>query len=257
MDRQPIFNVPGVVLAAFALLGAIHGLREYVLTDEADAFALVAFAFVPCRFTLGLDGAGLAEALGQLRQSEVATFFLGDGQPQWWTLVTYAFLHADWTHLGMNLLWLAAFGAPLARRFDTPRFIAFCLVTTAAGAAAHYALHPYDCMPVIGASAAVSGLTGACLRFVFQPHGPLGGDWAAPGDEAYRQPALTLRGLFSDSRALTFLLFWFVVNFVFGAMSQTMGFSQGPVAWEAHAGGFVAGLLLFSLFDPAPRPAQS
>ena len=106
---------------------------------------------------------------------------------------------------------------------------------------------------VIGASAAVSGLTGACLRFVFQPHGPLGTGQAAPDDEAYRQPALSLPGVFTDSRALTFLLFWFAVNFVFGAMSQTMGFSQGPVAWEAHAGGFVAGLLLFALFDPGRR----
>ena len=256
MDRQPIFNVPGVVPAAFALLGAVHGLRDYILTDEADAWALVTFALVPCRFTLELDPDGLAAALGSLPRTSAALFFLGDGEPQWWTPVTYAFLHADWTHLGMNLVWLAAFGAPLARRFDTFRFIAFCLVTIVAGAAVHYALHRYDCMPVIGASAAVSGLTGACLRFVFQPHGPLGGGWAAPGDEAYRQPALTLRGLFSDSRALTFLLFWFVVNFVFGAMSQTMGFSQGPVAWEAHAGGFVAGLLLFSLFDPA-RQAHS
>ena len=253
MDRQPIFNVPGVVLAAFALLGAIHGLREYILTDEADAWALVTFAFVPCRFTLGLDGAGLADALGSLPRTSAALFFLGDGEPQWWTPITYAFLHADWTHLGMNLLWLAAFGAPVARRFDSFRFIAFCLVTTVAGAGAHYGLHPYDCMPVIGASAAVSGLTGACLRFVFQPHGPLGTAWTAPGDEAYRQPALTLRGVFSDSRALTFLLFWLVVNFIFGAMSQTLGFSQGPVAWEAHAGGFVAGLLLFSLFDHTRR----
>ena len=252
MDRQPIFNVPGVVLAAFALLGAIHGLREYILTDEADAWALVTFAFVPCRFTLGYDGDGLAEALGQMRQTSAALFFLGDGQPQWWTFVTYGFLHADWAHLGMNALWLAAFGAPVARRFGSLRFIAFCLVTMVAGAAVHFALRQYDCMPVIGASAAVSGLTAACLRFVFQPHGPLGSAWAAPGDEAYRQPALSLPGVLAQPRALTFLLFWFAINFVFGAMSQTLGLSQGPVAWEAHAGGFVAGLLLFALFDP-PR----
>ena len=257
MARQPIFNVPGVIVASFALLGLIHGLREYVLSDEADAWLLATFAFVPCRFTLGYDGDGLAEALGQLRQTSAALFFLGDGEPQWWTVLTYGLLHADWTHLGMNALWLAAFGAPLARRFGSLRFIVFCLVTMAAGAAAHYALHRYDCMPVIGASAAVSGLTGACLRFVFQPHGPLGAGQPAPDDEAYHQPALSLHGVFTNSRALTFLLFWFAVNFVFGAMSQTMGFSEGPVAWEAHAGGFVAGVLLFALFDPRrpQRPA--
>jgi membrane associated rhomboid family serine protease len=252
LARQPVFNAPGVIVASFALLGLIHGLRDYLISDEADAWVLVTFAFVPCRVTLGLDGDGLAEALGQMSQTGAALFFLGDGQPQWWTLLTYGFLHADWTHLGMNALWLAAFGAPLARRFGSLRFVAFCLVAMAAGAMVHYALHRYDCMPVIGASAAVSGLTAACIRFVFQPHGPLGRSWTAPGDEAYQQPALTLRGVFSDSRALSFLLLWFAVNFIFGAMAQTLGLSQGPVAWEAHAGGFVAGLLLFALFDP-PR----
>lgn len=257
MERQPVFNAPRVIVASIALLGLIHALRDYALSDDADAWLLVTFAFVPCRFTLGYDADGLAEALGQLRQTGAAMFFLGDGQPQWWTALTYGFIHADWTHLGMNALWLAAFGAPVARRFGSLRFILFCAVATVAGAAAHYALHRYDCMPVIGASAAVSGLTGACLRFVFQPHGPLGQSWTAPGDAAYRQRALSLRGVFTDSRALTFLLFWFAVNFVFGSMSQTLGFSQGPVAWEAHAGGFAAGLLLFALFDPTRMPPRS
>ena len=257
MARQPIFNAPGVIVASFALLGLIHGLRDHVLSDDVDAWLLVTFAFVPCRFTLGYDADGLAEALGQLSRTGPALFFLGDGEPQWWTLVTYGFLHADWTHLGMNLLWLAAFGTPLARRFGNARFVIFGLMTMVAGAAAQYALHRYDCMPVIGASAAVSGLTAACLRFVFQPHAPLGDAWPAPGDEAYRQPALSLPGVFTTRRALTFLIFWLAVNFIFGALSQTLGLSQGPVAWEAHAGGFVAGLLLFGLFDPGPvrRPA--
>ncbi len=250
MNRQPIFNVPGVIVAAVALLALIHGVRDYLITDQEDAWALATFAFVPGRFTLRYDPEGLAAALGQLSQTGAAMFFLGDGEPQWWTFVTYGFLHADWTHLGMNALWLVAFGTPLARRIGAFRFIIFSLVATVTGAAAHYLLHRYECLPVIGASAAVSGMTGACLRFVFQPHGPLGNSWTAPGEEAYRQPALTLRGVLSDSRALTFLLFWFGVNFVFGAMSQTLGLSQGPVAWEAHAGGFVAGLLMFPLFDP-------
>ena len=252
MSRQPAFNIPGVVLAAMALLAAIHGLREYAMSDEADTRVLLTFAFVPGRFTLLYDRAGLVEAFDQFNQAAAALFFLGDGAPQWWTLVTYGFFHGDWTHLGVNVLWLAAFGAPLARRFGAPRFVAFCLGATVVGALAHYVLHRYDCLPMIGASAAISGLTAACLRFIFQPHGPLGLEQAAPDDEAYRQPALSLRSVFTNSRAVSFLVLWFGVNFLFGVMSPTLGLSQGPVAWEAHVGGFVGGLLLFSLMDP-PR----
>ena len=252
MSRQPAFNIPGVVLAVMGLLALIHGVREYLLTDGDDAFVLLRFAFVPGRFTLLYDREGLVEAFDQFTQTRAALFFLGDGAPQWWTLVTYGFLHADWTHLGMNVLWLSAFGAPLARRFGALRFILFCLGATVAGALAHYVLHRYDCLPMIGASGAVSGLTGACLRFIFQPHGPLGSEQAAPDSEAYRQPALSLRDVFTDTRALSFLVLWFGVNFLFGVMSPTLGLSQGPVAWEAHVGGFVGGLLLFSLMDP-PR----
>ena len=253
MSRQPIFNVPGVIVAAFAVLALIHGVREYALTDSDDVWVLATFAFVPGRFTLGFDPDGLAEAFGRMSQTDVALFFLGDGEPQWWTVLTYGFLHADWTHLGMNMLWLAAFGAPLARRFGASRFVIFCLVATVAGAGAPYALHRFDLLPVIGASAAVSGLTGACLRFVFQPHGPLEAEDGAQGVEAYRQPALSLGGVFTNSRALSFLALWLVVNFIFGVMAQTLGLSQAPVAWEAHMGGFVAGILLFSLFDPQRR----
>ena len=51
-----------------------------------------------------------------------------------WTFVTYAFIHGDWTHLGLNGVWLLAFGTPVARRFGMARFLAFFAVTAAAGA---------------------------------------------------------------------------------------------------------------------------
>ena len=253
MSRQPVFNLPGVALGAMALLALIHGVREYVLTDRQDLELLGALAFTPARFTLLFRPDDVAEALDAFPQTQAALFFLGDGEPQWWTLLTYGLLHADWTHLGLNVLWLAAFGAPLARRFGSLRFILFCIVTTVAGALGHYAFHAYDFLPMIGASGAVSGLTGACLRFVFQAHAPLGGDYPVSGDAAYRLPALSLRGVFSDRRAFTFLAFWLGLNVLLGVLSPTLGLSPGPVAWEAHMGGFLAGLLLFPLMDPFAR----
>ena len=55
--------------------------------------------------------------------------------------------------------------------------------------------------------------------------------------------------MFADRRAMIFLGIWLVTNFIFGAGAQTFGFSDTPVAWLAHVGGFFSGLLLFPLFD--------
>ena len=169
-----------------------------------------------------------------------------------WTLVTHAFLHGDWTHFGLNALWLLAFGAAVARRFGTIRFVVFFAVAAAAGAGAHFLTHMNDFAPMIGASGAVSGAMAAASRFAFQPGGPLGEprfgvDSQSP--EAYRQPALSLAGVFGDKRTLTFLGVWFVVNFLVGVLSEPLGVTQAPIAWEAHVGGFLAGFLLFDVFE--------
>jgi membrane associated rhomboid family serine protease len=257
--RERLFNVPGVILWLVAIMGLIHAVRTYALGNEADFDLLATFAFTPARLTAQFDAAGVAAALRELAlrgggEIDYATFFFGDASAQPWTLLTYAFLHADWMHFGLNSIWLLAFGAPVARRFGTLRFMALFCVTALLGVLMHYALHAYDAMPIIGASAAVSGAMGAALRFVFQPGAPLGLALALRPDEplAYRLPALPLRRAFQDRRVLTFMVFWFVTNFIFGIAAQPLGLSEGGVAWEAHVGGFLAGLLLFSLFDPKP-----
>ncbi len=92
--------------------------------------------------------------------------------PQLWTFVSYAFLHANFSHLFFNLVWLLAFGPPIARRFGALRFLIFCAATAAAGAAAHLVTHLGELAPMIGASAAVSGAMAAAMRFVFQQRRP-------------------------------------------------------------------------------------
>ena len=90
-----------------------------------------------------------------------------------WTFFTYAFLHADLLHLGLNLAWLLPFATALARRFGAWRYILFMLVTSAAGAFAHLVSHWGALEPMIGASAAISGAMAAAMRFVFAQGGPL------------------------------------------------------------------------------------
>jgi len=155
--RERMFNVPGAVLALAALLAAIHALLAFVLTNDQANDLLALFAFSPLRYADTVPS-GLPAWWG----------------PQLWSFVTYAFFHADINHLAINLVWLMAFGPPIARRFGPSRFLIFCAATAAAGAAAHLATHLGQFAPMIGASAAISGTMAAAMRFVFQRGGPLG-----------------------------------------------------------------------------------
>jgi membrane associated rhomboid family serine protease len=91
----------------------------------------------------------------------------------------------------------------------------------------------------------------AAIRFAFQRGGPLG-MWRTDSDAAYRVPALPLSGVLRDPRVLLFLAVWFGINIIFGVGSFPSLTGGESVAWQAHIGGFLAGLLLFSLFDPKP-----
>lgn len=75
--------------------------------------------------------------------------------------------------------------------------------------------------------------------------------WGSSHPDAYRRPAAPLSEIVRDARVLTFLGVWFGVNLIFGLIGG--GISEGAVAWDAHIGGFLAGLLLFRFFDPVPR----
>jgi membrane associated rhomboid family serine protease len=255
--RQPVFNLPGVILALLAAFIAVQLLRDFI-SAENDTWIVTSFGFIPARFSLHFAPAGLADAItGRIAagvpESSVR-YLLGDGSWQWWTPLTYIFLHGDWMHLGLNGLWLAAFGSAVARRFGTLRFAGLFVLSGLAGAAAHFVVHPYGLEPVVGASAAISGAVAAAMRFAFEPGGPLGPgrNLSVASESAYYVPALPLSRVFRDGRALTFLLTWFGCNILFGALATPLGVGDATVAWEAHIGGFLAGLFAFSFFDPTP-----
>lgn len=234
---EPIFNVPPVVVATVAVLVGIHLFRMFVLTDAQDMRLLLTFAFIPARY--GLGGATAAP-------------FPGGFGADLWTFFSYAFLHADLLHIGLNLAWLIPFGTALARRFGAGRYVLFMLVTAAAGALAQLLSGPSAMEPMIGASAAIAGAMAAALRFIFQARGPVDTfrDGVGRG-EAYRVPAMPLLATFRDPRFLLFLAVWMGLNAVFGLGAVSFGTQPGQIiAWQAHIGGFAAGLLLFSVFDP-------
>jgi membrane associated rhomboid family serine protease len=238
--RERIFNVPVVVLSLLAVMGLVHAVYEFVLSaDQANEF-LDLFAFVPYRYDV-------------LRQ---VPWTLGWGAAVW-TFVTYAFIHGSFMHLGFNAAWLLAFGPPVARRFGPLRFLIFFLAAAAVGAATYLAVHSGERVPMVGASAAISGAMAAAMRFAFQRGGPLGA-LRSDDEAAYRVPATPLSAMLRDPRLIVFLVTWFGVNLLFGLYGVALlGEGEMPIAWEAHIGGFLAGLLGFSLFDPVQGDAPS
>lgn len=233
-SREPIFNVPRVIVVMLAVMVLIHLARLFLLTPAQDNDLLWLMAFDPVRYGGALPAGELPGGFGA----------------QIWTFVTYAFLHANWMHLGVNAVWFIAFGSPVARRFGTVRFVIFFCVTAAAGAIAHLFAFGGQDAPVIGASAAISGTMAAAMRFAFRRGGPLG--FRRGGDAAYHMPALPLSRALREPAVIAFLAVWFGLNFLFGLWSTPLTGDNEIVAWQAHIGGFLAGLLLFAWFDPPP-----
>jgi membrane associated rhomboid family serine protease len=236
-----MFNVPPVVTATLAVLALAHAVRALLLSPRADLELLLWLAFIPARY----DPTPLAQGA-----------YPGGIAADVWTFVTYALLHGNWLHLGLNAVWLLAFGTPVARRFGAARFVAFLCLIAAAGAVAHLLTHTGEPAPMIGASAAVSGCMAAAIRFVFQPGGSLD-FWGKRDETAHAVPAAPLLSALRDPRILAFLAVWFGLNLLFGAASLPILDDEQAVAWQAHAGGFLAGLLAFAAFDPiGPAPAR-
>jgi membrane associated rhomboid family serine protease len=178
LPRERMFNVPPVVLALVALMALIHLGMAFGLTVAETNDLLRYVAFSPLRYMSDIPDSILPNGLG----------------PRIWTFVSYAFVHLNLNHLIFNLLWLVAFGSPVARRFGALRFLTLYFATAAAGALAHLAIYWGSVSPMIGASAAISGAMGAAMRFVFQREGPLG-LLGGSDEESYRVPAAPLTAM--------------------------------------------------------------
>ena len=239
--REPLLTLPAALTSYIVLLAVIHAVRMLLLPDNIDDLVIQTFGFIPKRYDSTL----------------LNVTFPGGAGAKVWSFVTYSLLHANLSHIGFNVLWLLPFGSALARRFGALRFYLFMAITAAAGALAHLVTHEHGVAPMIGASASVSGAMAAAIRFAFVQGSFLSFN-RGDADAAAKVPALSLTRALRNGRVLAFLAVWFGVNVIFGLGSISVGVEGATVAWQAHIGGFFAGLLLFSLFDPVPRmPADA
>ncbi len=220
-------------MGLIAVLALIHAGRS-ILTELQDAYVVLGLGFIPARY----DSTSLVAFPGGTI-ADVTSF------------VTHMFVHGDWVHLLINSAWLLAFGTPIAQRIGGVRFLLFSMVCGIAGALAFLALNPGLAAPMVGASGAVSGMLGGLLRFMFSAL-DYGGVSGLQGGGRH-VPLMSLGQMLRDRRAVLTITIWVALNFVFSLGIDGIA-EPGSIAWEAHLGGFFAGLLLFGLFDrPMPK----
>ena len=208
-------TVPFVNYALIAMCGLVF-LYELSLGERAAHFIR----------TAGVTPAAVAETLlrGHLKARPALT------------LLTSLFLHGGWMHLLGNMLYLYIFGDNVEDRLGHGAYLVFYLLCGIGSGLVQVYMQQSSAAPLIGASGAISGVLGA--YFLLYP----------------RARVLTLIPLFVffpvvELSAFFFLGFWFLLQFLQGALSAGAGeAASGGVAWWAHAGGFVVGAVLLPLF---------
>jgi membrane associated rhomboid family serine protease len=230
--EEPIFNVPGVVVAVLAGLVLVHVVRGFLPADD-DLWLVLAAAFIPGRY--GPMGP-------ELPGGEVALYT---------SPFTHMLMHGDWMHLAFNAAWLLAFGGAIAERTGPARFLAFFTLCGLGGAAAFYLANSGLMQPMIGASGAISGLMGGALRILFPAIDSGGFRRLREAPRSVRLmslgEALTDRRILVASAVLVVLNVLTIVGF--GVAQNGTG-----IAWEAHLGGYLIGIFTYGLFDNVSRP---
>ena len=216
-----------IVLIALNLAAYVYQVSLGLAVEPGGRAAAEAFIFefgaTPCRLT--------------------ATCDRGDFPSPYVTLFTSMFLHGSPLHVAGNMLYLWIFGDNVEDTLGHGRFLAFYLLSGVAAAVAQTVTSPTSAIPMIGASGAVSGVLGAYLLLF--PYATI--------------LTLMIFGFFIRSvhiPAVIVLGFWIVLQLINGWLTMSasaMGRGEsGGVAWFAHIGGFLAGMLLLLLFRPRP-----
>jgi membrane associated rhomboid family serine protease len=162
------------------------------------------------------------------------------GEPNWITVVTSMFMHGGWFHIIGNMWFLYVFGDNVEDSMGSLRFTVFYLLCGLAAVAAQILSNPTSGLPMVGASGAIGGVMGAYA--VLYPRAPV--------------EMLIILGFYIDRivvPAVLMLGYWFLLQLLGGLPS--LGGEGGGVAFFAHIGGFLAGVLLIFVFRSPKRLA--
>jgi membrane associated rhomboid family serine protease len=222
-DDVPSRTFPIVNLALIAL-NVVAFVMELGMGQKLDRFFYQA-AVIPVLYTGPDRSLGPVEAIVTTLNPDLGG-----------RVVLSMFLHGGWLHIAGNMLYLWIFGDNVEDRMGHLRYLIFYLLCGWSASYAHIWSAPGSKVPSIGASGAIAGVLGAYITLF--PHA--------------RVVTLLPLGLFTQVVAIPavfFLAFWFLQQFLAGALTLAASSAQtGGVAWWAHIGGFAAGFVLVGVF---------
>jgi membrane associated rhomboid family serine protease len=189
--------------------------------------------FFSTRLTLGSDLEAFIQTWGFVPASyfALAEIVPGDWAERYVPIFSSMFLHGGWAHLIGNMIYLWIFGDNVEDRLGHFRYLAFYLLSGVAAALVQAHLHPESTIPTVGASGAISGVLGAYLVLF-------------PAARVFTLVPLLLFFPVMEVPAALYLIFWFLMQLMSGTASLSLAADAGGVAWWAHVGGFVVGVVL-------------
>jgi membrane associated rhomboid family serine protease len=203
------------VNAALIALNALIFLYEFALGEGMTTF-IIRYGLIPVNVFSSSSNITITERL--------------------YPFLTSMFIHAGWLHLIGNMLFLYIFGDNVEGRMGHFKYLIFYIVCGIAAASFQFITNTHSVIPMIGASGAISGVLGAYITFY------------------PRSKILTLVPIFFliqlvNIPASVFIIIWFLIQFMSGLGTLNLPRETGGVAFWAHIGGFVSGLVLARFFD--------
>lgn len=215
-DSIPSRRTPYITILLI-LLNIVVFMNQFFMSPRIMRGFILDYGFIPLRLTQEIQSAqSLNAAITHM------------------PFLTAMFLHGSWLHLISNMWILWLFGDNVEDRMGPLRYLLFYLITGFAAGFAHYLSNPASPIPAVGASGAIAGIMGA--YFILYPHAKI----------ITLVPIFVLP-LLLPIPAVVFLFIWFFGQVYSGLIHSLAGQTVSGIAWWAHIGGFVAGVLLHRL----------
>ena len=224
-DSVPSRSVP-VVTRALVLINVLVFFFELMLSRHGLEQLFYLFGIVPARITHPDWAADIGFPAGT-----------------YWTILTHQFLHGGWLHLFANMWTLWIFGDNVEDRMGSLRFLIFYLICGSVAALTQVLTNPDSTIPSVGASGAIAGVLGAYLLFF-------------PTARLVVLLPIFFYPFFFEVPAVLYLFVWFLIQLFSGVAALAGPQEVGGIAWWAHVGGFVSGMLLCRLFVRRRRRFQ-
>jgi membrane associated rhomboid family serine protease len=226
-DDNPTTSKPYVTVGIMISCVLVYVWQHLLLSDPATVEAAYAFGVVPA-------------VLSGREQLPVEVDLI----PAWATVLTSMFMHGGFWHLAGNMLYLWVFGNNIEDAMGHGRFLLFYLLCGVAAVITQVLPNPGSIIPMVGASGAISGVLGAYMLLFPRARVLLGLPLGFLILQLGRFPAIWV------------LAAWFAMQLVMSAVAaaRAVDETQGGIAFGAHIGGFIAGLLLVALFKKRHVP---